>query len=59
MRVAQEVFHGRHEKAPKPATLPHGQRDTPFFQKPSEEFLSQILRLMRSVTALANERVNG
>src|SRR6185295_17529541 len=53
MRVTQEIFHGGHQKASKPATLPHGQRNLSFFQKPSEEFLGQILRLMRTVTALA------
>src|SRR5439155_22699149 len=55
----QEIFHGSHQKGPKPAAIPHCLREMSYFQKPSEEFLGQILRLMRTVTALANECVNG
>src|SRR5438477_5087620 len=59
MRVAQEVFHRRRQKGPKPTSLPRGLPDTSFLQKSREELLGQILRLMRTMTALAYEGVNG
>src|SRR5262245_35074441 len=59
MRVAQKILHGTHQEGAKPATLPNRSPDPPLLQKTSEELLGQILCLIRSMTTLPDERING